>query len=72
MESIIIKPILEIFKLSRNLSHKFVFGKHPPNVPTSDGKTVLYKHNPCMRKLPIYASFKKKKKGNIPVFKRCY
>lgn len=53
MESVANKPILEMFKLSRNLSHKLVFGK---NVPTSYGDTVLYKHSPCMRKLPIYAS----------------
>lgn len=56
MESVANKPISEIFKLSRNLSHKLVFDKHCQNVPTPYGKTVLNKHSPCMRKLATHAS----------------
>lgn len=37
MESIANKPILEIFKLSRNVRQKLVFDKHRQNVPTSYG-----------------------------------
>lgn len=57
MGSVANEPILEIFKYIQKLEPQAYIWQTLPNVPTTYDKTELHKHNPCMRKLPIYASY---------------